>query len=164
MHYGTSGWTPEEDQLAIAHLQSGMTFGDLQRLLPGRTRCGIISRANRKGWSYPNKKLPPGAVRSPSQIPPQNQTQSAAQPQKKHYNFTPLPLRAEPLIEKPKPEPENIAGAIAFDRVRDVECRYIIGEPRDRVCCGAPALLGKSWCERHAYIVFGVIPKVNRPH
>ena len=161
MHFGTRGWSSEEDQLAIAHLQSGMSFGALVKLLPGRTRSGIISRANRKGWSYPNKKLPPGA----SQIRPNMPLSASPTPPPKTkprppvYTF-PLPFSVD-ADERPRQELEVLTSVASFDRVRDSQCRYIIGEPRDRVCCGAYALEGKSWCERHAFIVFGVTPKVR---
>ena len=41
-------------------------------------------------------------------------------------------------------------------------CQFISGEPRRHEFCGAPSVVGLSWCPMHAEVVFSNWPEVRR--
>lgn len=86
------------------------------------------------------------------------------------------PLKQKPLnarisidrLPKPKPAPSVRATCpdgpgMPFAERTPSQCSWIIGEPRDFRCCGAPVKAGTSYCPgHHARVYSQEIPKVLR--
>ena len=69
---------------------------------------------------------------------------------------SPKPGRT-PVLPKPTPTERAVAHngpGIPLVERKTSECGWIIGEPRDFRCCGAPTIPGRDWCESHASKVY----------
>lgn len=143
--YISTPWTPAEDETALQHLCANKTFSEISRLM-SRSRNSIISRANRKCWSYPNKKAN-GKMTHRSLTPAALTSRTSIFPQK---------------IQKPKEKEEIIPfHTVLLDIARENQCRFIHGDPRQRLCCGDPTVDGRPWCARHAPMMYGLITRIR---
>lgn len=141
----TGSWKPAEDELALKYLNANKSFFEVGQLID-RPRNAVISRANRKGWSYPSKKIPG------------KNTYPAPEPVRTISPCEPSDIRA-PLSERDMPATH---GTVLLDHAKESHCRYILGEARFRLCCGQKTLVGHSWCAQHAPLVYGTTSKAMR--
>lgn len=146
----TGPWTLSEDTLAIQQLNLNKTFAQVGKILD-RPRNAVISRAHRKGWSYPARKEPGKTVRCYSAAPPRNSPPPSFSQEK---IFKPLPA-----LEPEQPPP---IGSVLLDTAGLTQCRFIHGDARNRICCGDRTLPGRPWCASHAPIVYGTTTRALR--
>jgi hypothetical protein len=141
----TGPWTAEEDAVAMQYLNDHKTFLDIS-LLIDRPRNAIISRAARKGWNYPRKRL---NAKNPvsAYVPPE--------PVKVKPLVSFTREKFIPVIKEPEPiEQPEIAGTVLLEKLTENQCRYVHGDPRGRQCCGKKTVTGKPWCPDHMQVVY----------
>ncbi len=69
------------------------------------------------------------------------------------------PLR---VVEIPAEEPENSFNILMFD-LEHHHCRYPKGDPQNQAefrYCGAPRMLGKSYCPYHDGVVYKSVKRI----
>lgn len=148
----TGPWSLAEDAIALQHLHANKSFSEVEKLI-GRPRSAIISRAHRKGWNWPGKKSNSSAHVS---LPPASTPSRPSPSISFNHSFV------APITPSPKPNHVPPAGGVLLDNVKENQCRFISGDSRSRVCCGAQTSPGRPWCPDHAQIVFGTTPKEPR--
>lgn len=152
----TSGWTADEDRRAQEYLNQDLSFKQVGAALD-RSRCSVISRANRKSWDYPGKKRAVGGKRESPRPLPRHEL-----PEAKHE--LPKPIQHPPHNPPPlKNLPEKI-GSVSFIDARNDQCRFVVGDARTLICCGDEVVPGHSWCAHHAQIVYGPTRRCQQPH
>lgn len=135
-------WTVEHDTLAIQYLAENKTFAEVGALLD-RTRNSVLSRARRKNWFYPGRKVVADSAVVASEA--------------KEY---PVPIITEQSYKLPVPEFEGPPKRfVRLEKAREGQCRFIHGEPREQIICGDKVVPGCSWCAHHAQIVFSTVVK-----
>ncbi len=152
-------WTPEDHNRLRELVEAGLTFGEIAKLTPGRTRNAIIGKAHRLGLQSSGK---PGA-------PKQSNPKKKAMP-KKRSNFTlshprkRKPYRPPAVAECRVPAPItpiNGEGITIVD-LRPNQCHAVMGSSRPAVglplYCGHPAWRETAYCEGH-YAAFHQLPK-----
>ena len=135
-------WTSQEIEALKALVSLGNSASFIGKRL-GRTRNAIIGQAHRLNLNWPKKDRPPA--------PPKKKKTT-----KKMFNIGIRAAIAKTTfkpIERVEPPPENkIKNPKAPCYLREIgpeQCRSIIGDPRNGVCCGLPSKRG-SYCREHA--------------
>lgn len=138
-------WTEEEIQF-IRDAWATSSAGKIASAL-GRTRNAIIGKVHRMGLS-----AAVGKVRSnPETKPPR--------PARKRRREAPIKIDAPSLpvceIVPPPIAHVEISRGVHFSDVGANGCRWVIGNPEDLTCCGAPAShAGSAWCIHHRALVY----------
>jgi hypothetical protein len=141
----TGPWAISEDEIALRNLQANKTFTEVGRIV-GRSRNSVISRARRKNWDYPGRTAP----FKPNTIAVTAIAATLPRPAIVLTKPTSVPYVKNPTnVEKPVRY-----GFAKLDDVGTYQCRFIAGEARERVCCGAKVVSGSSWCSTHYRAVF----------
>jgi hypothetical protein len=63
-------------------------------------------------------------------------------------------MLCEPIVENPKLQWSN--DITSLEHIKRGQCRFVIGEPKAGMFCGAKSIVGHSWCPRHARAVYRV--------
>lgn len=141
-------WTDERIE-KLKELWPTMPASEIAKIL-GVTRNAIIGKTHRlglvKGQSVAPEKL---AARKTEKA-----ARKAKKPPVEKPAATAVPTVA---VEAPVEQPVGIP---LFD-LRHDQCHWVIGEPENFSCCGAPASSpGSAWCAAHRKIVY--VPPRNR--
>lgn len=172
-------WTQADLDLLKRLVESGeMSFGQMTREFPGRSRNALIGKALRSGWKQPAAPSVPKAKR---------EYVRASKPPAEHYDdvkpavVAEIQKRADAVLPSayellevapPEPPPEPPPAApiavrrFMLDELRSDTCRWPIGDRApflfcgDRVCAG-----GGPYCEHHHEMAYQKRrPNFDKPH
>lgn len=147
-------WTPDRIKRLEELWRAGLTASQIATRLGGITRNAVIGKLHRLNLADKAPREKPKAGRTAShQKTKRRRTRKMMKPNPL------LALMALPLPEEPKDE---IARTTIVDRERD-QCAWVIGEPRELKCCGAPIIPGlkSPYCLDHARRAYS-LPTVER--
>ncbi|MCC3246701.1 GcrA family cell cycle regulator [Methylocystis sp. WRRC1] len=132
-------WTEKEIEIVRDMWGTAASAAEIGKLL-GRTKNSVIGRAHRMGLA------------------------NAAKPQHAPITKPPRPAKARKPKERELSVPEiipppidhiEIPEGVSFADLRANGCRWVIGNPEDLTCCGAPAShAGSAWCSHHRALVY----------
>lgn len=141
-------WTDERIATLKQLWGAGLSASQIANRLGGLTRNAVIGKAHRLG--LPSRGPSTKPRKKPSSSRPKHSYQDARWANGSEPRAAaPTP---KPVALPPPPAPEPVPAAmVAFADLEPHHCRYIPGEPAGEhtMCCGAPAVLGKPYCEAH---------------
>lgn len=148
-------WTEERVAELRRHWAAGLSGGEIAALMEVPTRNAVIGKAHRLG--LPSRGPSTKPRKKPSSSRPKHSYQDArwangSEPRAAAPTPKPVAPTPKPVALPPPPAPEPVPAAmVAFADLEPHHCRYIPGEPAGEhtMCCGAPAVLGKPYCEAH---------------
>ena len=136
-------WWPEEHVVKLKDLvEKGFTARRISEEL-GRTKNSVISACRRKGLKLISRR---GSSSTVKQTPKRSKKERAT--------YTPsIDLSAS----SPKSIEESMVKPVHGTLLKAMQCKCIIGEPKDLLYCGKPTFNG-VWCLEH-YKIYLQDPK-----
>ncbi len=145
-------WSEERTQQVVKLWNDGLSAGQIAQRIGGLSRNAVIGKLHRLGLT-----------RSATGTSTTGRTNRKPRPPKsKRRIVKPNPLLELAKLPLPEEPPDEIARTTILDREKD-QCAWVIGEPREMKCCGAPVVPGlpSPWCAEHARRGYD-LPTVSR--